>query len=147
MQVRYKKLSAQAVTPRRATAGSAAYDLFCPADVYIPNGRTVVLLGFALEMPPGTAAEVRPRSGFSSKGMQGADGQRYDADVLHGLIDSDYRGEVGVIVRNADGPFFIAAGTRLAQMEFRRAEAPDIEETAELNPSLRGTGGFGSTGE
>lgn len=71
MKVKFKKLHEGAVLPKKATAGSAAYDLYMPVDVIIKPGRQIIPLGFAMEMEEGCEALVDPRSGFSSKGMEG----------------------------------------------------------------------------
>lgn len=172
MKVKFKKLLPGARLPEKATAGSAAYDLYVPEDTIVKPGRQTIPLGFAMEMEEGYEALVDPRSGFSSKGMEGhkiADGiytvetpfgqieimdreayisldpHRFDCDVIEGKIDSDYRGSVGVIVHNRDQRFLIKAGTRIAQMTFHKVETADFEEVEELSESGR-DGGFGSTG-
>lgn len=71
MNVKFKKLLPGAVLPKKATDGSAAYDLYVPEDIIIKPGRQVIPLGFAMEMEPGHEALIDPRSGFSSKGMEG----------------------------------------------------------------------------
>lgn len=71
MKVKFKKLLPGAVLPKKATEGSAAYDLYVPEDTTISKGRQIIPLGFAMEMEPGYQALVEPRSGFSSKGMEG----------------------------------------------------------------------------
>jgi dUTP pyrophosphatase len=99
----------------------------------------------AIELPQGTYAEIRPRSGFSAKGMEDITGCRRDADVLHGICDEDYRGNVGVIIRSEDY-FVIAKGTRIAQMligDYHKCEFIEVEE---LSSTDRNKGGFGSTG-
>ena len=71
MKVKFKKLLPGAILPKKATEGSAAYDLYVPEDIIIKPGRQIIPLGFAMEMEPGHEALVNPRSGFSSKGMEG----------------------------------------------------------------------------
>lgn len=149
------------VLPMKASAFSAAYDLFCPMDYVLSHGRQVVDLMFSMELPHGKAALVQPRSGFSSKGVEVvyhlADGVthyphfRLDADVLIGLVDEDYRGHVGVIIDvhreiSEDESFVIPAGTRLAQM--RIVDVPETEMVLvdELDMSNDRGGGFGHTG-
>lgn len=163
MKVKFKKLEEGAILPKRATEGSAAYDLYVPKDIVIYKGRNIIPLGFAMEMENGYEALIDPRSGFSSKGMQGhrivmhedEDKKmrdyasvwplRYDCDVIQGKIDSDYRDEVGVIVHNREKGFLIKAGTRIAQMTFHKVESVEWEETDTLSDTER-EGGFGSTG-
>lgn len=158
----------------RATNGSAAYDLYVPNDVVVKKGRQVIPLGFCMELDQHLAAEIHPRSGYASKGMEGYEiiakethvfnpingvcseiqktGQyasleksRFDADVIYGLVDEDYRGEIGVIVNNHGGEFLIKKGTRIAQMLLTPVVNVDIEEVLELSATERGEGGFGST--
>lgn len=172
MKIKFKKLHEGARLPKKATEGSAAYDLYLTEDEIIKPGRQVIPLGFAMEMPEGIQALVNPRSGFSSKGMEGHRmemvsrtcllpcfgevnvntpyvsffPERFNCDVIEGKIDSDYRDGVGVIVHNRENvKFLIRAGTRIAQMTFSKVESPVFEEVEELSESNR-DGGFGSTG-
>lgn len=134
--------------PEKATGGAAAYDLYVPKDTEIGLGRNIIKLGFAVELDKGTCALIRSRSGFAAKGMNGYLGEnnhRMDADVITGLIDEDYRGEVGVIVNNHDMPFKVKAGERIAQMLIQPTVPVCIVEVEELEPTDRAAGGFGST--
>ena len=169
-----KRLSEATILPKRATEGAVAYDVFVPKDTVVKKGRQVIPLGFAIELPNcNYEAKIEPRSGFSSKGMEGysrcivhehvldtrlaggeskkkeyiaAKPDRFNADVLVGKIDSDYRGEVGVIIKNDDDrEFVIKAGTRIAQMTFYNVPETVLTEVEELSESDR-KGGFGSTG-
>ena len=128
--------------PARQTAGSAGYDVHsAEADFELqPLERRLVPTGLAIAIPEGFEAQVRPRSGLALK---------------HGLtlpnspatIDSDYRGELMIALINlGTAPVTIARGTRIAQLVFQRVEDVALEEVAELPPSARGAGGFGSTG-
>lgn len=175
LKVRIKKLHPDAVVPTKATPQSVGYDLYVKQDICIEHPRQVILLGFAIELPEGIEAKIEPRSGFSSKGIEGFalhtenhvglssdlgvdesdelwqridKTERFNADVLVGKVDPDYRGEVGVIIRNNEPgkPFLIAKGTRIAQMTFYPVLAADFAETEDLSESDRGAGGFGSTG-
>lgn len=129
--------------PAPATAGAAGLDLraavLAPL-VLAPGDRTLVPTGFALAVPEGYEAQLRPRSGLA---------------LRHGLllpnapgtIDSDYRGEVKVIVWNAGSdPVTIGRGDRIAQLVFAPVERVRFHETAELPSTSRGAGGFGHTG-
>lgn len=145
-EIKIKLLNEGAQIPRKAHLSDVAYDLYCPQDTVIPTGRSVVPLGLSMELPEGYAAEVRPRSGFSSQGMADKDGIRRDADVLHGLIDPNFRGEVGVIVSNRDTDFILAKGTRLTLLLIIRAEDTRLVVTESLSDSERGRHGYGSTG-
>lgn len=160
-----KRLSEATILPKRATEGAVAYDVFVPEYTVVKKGRQVIPLGFAIELPNcNYEAKIEPRSGFSSKGMEGyerrivhegeckrmeyiaAQPDRFNADVLVGKIDSDYRGEVGVIIKNDDDrEFIIEAGTRIAQMTFYNVPETVLTEVEELTETDR-KGGFGSTG-
>lgn len=140
-----KKLSEDALIPMRATSGAACFDLYVPRETAIQKGRNVIPLDIAIELPHGTYAEIRPRSGFSAKGFEDVHGCRRDADVLHGIVDADYRGNVGVLVRSEDY-FVIAKGTRVAQMLICNYLPCELTEVEELSSTDRGAGGFGSTG-
>ena len=143
--IRIKKLSEDALIPLRATDGAACFDLYIPRETAIHKGRNIVPLDIAIELPRGTYAEIRPRSGFSAKGMEDIHGCRRDADVLHGCVDEDYRGNVGVIIRSEDF-FVLGKGTRVAQMligEYRKCELVEAED---LTSTDRDGNGFGSTG-
>lgn len=143
--IRIKRLSEDALIPVRATDGAACFDLYVPRATAIHKGRNIIPLDIAIELPHGTYAEIRPRSGFSAKGMEDETGCRRDADVLHGCIDEDYRGNVGVIVRSEDY-FVIAKGTRVAQMLICDYRQCDLAEAEDLSETARDEGGFGSTG-
>ena len=164
MKVKFKKLIEGAVLPKKATAGAAAYDLYVPQDTDIKPGRQIIPLGFAMEMEPGYEALIDARSGFSAKGMEvyallledkavdipemiSTKPIRIDCDVIQGKIDSDYRGSVGVIIKNNEkrGINRLKAGTRIAQMTFHKVETVEWEETDTLSETDR-DGGFGSTG-
>jgi dUTP pyrophosphatase len=128
--------------PARQSAGAAGYDVASADHDFTlqPLERRLVRTGLALAIPPGFEAQVRPRSGLALK---------------HGLtlpntpatIDSDYRGELLVAMINlGTEPVAVQRGMRIAQLVFQRVEAVELEEVAELPPSERGQGGFGSTG-
>lgn len=143
--IKIKRLSEEALLPVKATDGAACFDLYVPKDTAICKGRNVVQLDLAIELPHGAYAEVRPRSGFSAKGMEDITGCRRDADVLHGIVDEDYRGNIGVIIRSEDY-FVIRKGTRIAQMligEYRQCKFVEVDD---LSSTDRGEGGFGHTG-
>ncbi len=152
-----KLLSEGAQLPVRADKGAAGFDLYVPKDVIVKPGRNVVSLDIAIALDPGTESNIRPRSGFSAKGIEGhkilADGtfdhiaQRFDADVLEGTIDESYRGSIGVIIKSHEqSAFGLSQGTKIAQMVIGKYETPDLEVVGELDDTERGTGGFGHTG-
>lgn len=145
-------------TPVRSTEGAAGYDLFAPTNYVIMTGRNVVSLAFRMEIPRGVGATINSRSGFTLKGFEGytnwdeklepiGSPQRLDADVQWGLIDSDYRGVVGVLVYSREQqPFLLARGTKFAQMCFQCYEDVDFHPVDRLSDTDRGEGGFNSTG-
>jgi dUTP pyrophosphatase len=129
--------------PAAASAGSSGCDLraaLAGEVVLRPGERLLVPTGLALEIPPGWEGQVRPRSGLALRhgiGMVNAPG----------TIDSDYRGEVGVLLINLGAePFTLRRGDRIAQLVIARVESVEWEEAEALDGSDRGEGGFGSTG-
>jgi dUTP pyrophosphatase len=129
--------------PHYATAGSAGLDLLAAVDAEMtlaPGARAAVPTGLAIELPLGVEAQVRPRSGLALN---------HGITCLNtpGTIDSDYRGEVKVILINlGDAPFKIARGAKIAQMVIARHEQAELVEVEALSDTVRGAGGFGSTG-
>ena len=128
--------------PSRRTSGSAGFDLASaePDFVLAPGERRLVATGLALELPAGVEGQVRPRSGLSLK-------HGLTMPNAPGTIDSDYRGELKVILQNGGSePVTIARGDRIAQLVFARYETPQLVDAEALAESARGGGGFGSTG-
>lgn len=129
--------------PHFATAGSAGADLHAAVDTPVtiaPGARALLPSGLAMAIPEGWEGQVRPRSGLALK---------HGVTVLNapGTIDSDYRGEVGVILINhGDAPFTVARGDRIAQIIFAPVAQPALIEVEDLPETPRGEGGFGSTG-
>lgn len=129
--------------PTYMSAGAAGADIVAAVDgdlVLAPGARALVPTGFALEVPAGFEVQVRPRSGLAL---------RSGITCLNtpGTIDSDYRGPVGVIlVNHGDEPFVVRRGDRIAQLIVAPVVQADFREAAALAPSMRGEGGFGSTG-
>lgn len=148
MEIKIKKLSEDAIIPRKATKGAAAYDLYVPRETVINKSRQVIPLDIALSIPYGYEAKIEPRSGFASKGMEARYGERKNADVIVGKIDSDYRGCIGIIIKsNESYQFVIEKGTRIAQMTIYKVEDADFIAVDELDETDRGEGGFGHTGK
>lgn len=131
--------------PEYQTEGSAGLDLLAAIDetmpwILQPRDRTAVPTGLTLELPPGTEAQVRPRSGLAWK---------HGVTVLNspGTIDSDYRGEVQVMLINLGSePFMIRRGDRIAQLVIAQVTRAKLAATLVLSKTKRGAGGFGSTG-
>jgi dUTP pyrophosphatase len=129
--------------PNYATEAAAGADLVAAiaTDIVLgPLDRAIVPTGISIALPPGFEAQVRPRSGLAAKnGITVANAP--------GTIDADYRGEVGVILVNlGKEPFTISRGMRIAQMVIARHARAVWQETAKLDETARGAGGFGSTG-
>ena len=141
--------------PKQSVEYSAGYDLYVPFDTVIKRGRQVVPIGVKIGLPSGIDGHIRPRSGFSIKGMEGytiprfkwlkPKLKRFDADVIEGTVDCGYRDEINVIINNHGKPFRIEGGTRIAQLVFNKHELPQLLETDELTGFDRG-GGLGHTG-
>ncbi len=130
--------------PKYETTGSAGMDLRANTDNPITLGpleRTLIPTGLFIELPAGYEAQIRPRSGLSiKKGLSLVNAP--------GTIDSDYRGEIGVIMVNlSNDPQTIAAGERIAQMVIAKYEQIDWQQVEVLSETNRGAGGFGSTGK
>lgn len=131
--------------PAYASEGAAGLDLCAAVPVsepmiLRPGARALIPTGFAMALPPGYEAQVRPRSGLALK---------HGITVLNspGTIDSDYRGEIGVVLLNTgDAPFTITRGDRIAQMVIASICHARLQEVDALAESQRGGGGFGSTG-
>lgn len=147
MKVKVKKLNENAVIPTKGSNGAGAYDLFALNDICVPEySRFIIKTGIAIEIPQGFVADIRPRSGYSAKGFADNEGCRHNADVVLGTIDSDYRGNIGVIIRNNDKAFMVGKGQRIAQLLIHKAEEIEFDEVDELDETERKDGGFGSTG-
>lgn len=136
-----KKLDKEGKIPVYSSEEAAGADLHSVEEVTIqPGERKLVRTGIAIELKPGFQAEVRPRSGLALK---------HGITVVNtpGTIDSDYRGEIGVILINhGDKPFEIKVGDRIAQLVIMPVILGDFSWTSALTESARGEGGFGSTG-
>lgn len=145
VEIKLKKLSnfEGLEVPAYATSDSAGMDLRAAieSDVVIkPLQRILIKTGFAIALPSGYEAQVRPRSGLALK---------HGVTVLNtpGTIDADYRGEVGVILVNLSSEdFTITRGFRIAQMVISKYETAEIKVVEDLDDTQRGGGGFGSTG-
>ncbi len=125
--------------PEYASAGAAGADLRASEAVEIvPGARAAVPTGVRLQIPPGHVGLVWPRSGLAV---------RHGIDTLAGVIDSDYRGEVRVVlVNHGDAPFRVAPGDRVAQLLLQRVERAAFTAAPSIDDTDRGGSGFGSTG-
>jgi len=142
LTLRVQRLDSGARLPALAHEGDAGYDLHAVEAAELePGERAAVRTGIAVEIPPGHAGLVLPRSGTAA---------RHGIALVNapGLIDSGYRGELKVLLLNTDRreTFAIEPGDRIAQLLLVRVETPEVEEVAALTASARGEGGFGSSG-
>ena len=142
MILRFARVADGARPPARAHDDDAGYDLHAAEGASIaPGGRASVGTGVAVEIPPGYAGLVVPRSGLAA---------RHGIGVVNapGLIDSGYRGEVRVLLLNTDREraFEVEPGDRIAQLVVVQVASPELVEAASLERTGRGAGGFGSTG-
>ena len=125
--------------PQRSTQGSAGYDISAACYCVIPSkGKGVVQTGLAISLPLGVYARIAPRSGLAVKKF---------IDVGAGVIDSDYRGEIGVVLFNHSAVDFpVQVGDRIAQLILEKIKTPAVQKVIVLSATDRGSGGFGSTG-
>jgi dUTP pyrophosphatase len=129
--------------PQYQTLGSAGMDLPAAIEntkVISPGERVLIPTGFSLALPPSIEAQIRPRSGLAFKN---------GVTVLNapGTIDSDYRGEISILLINhGSEPFVINRGDRIAQMVIAQVAQPRLVEVKNLSKTVRGEGGYGSTG-
>ncbi|PSS27880.1 hypothetical protein M430DRAFT_24271 [Amorphotheca resinae ATCC 22711] len=134
-----KKLSEKGRLPTRGSAFAAGYDLYAARDTVVPaRGKVLVDTDISMAVPAGTYGRIAPRSGLASKHM---------IDTGAGVIDADYRGQVKVLLFNhGEADFEVKEGDRVAQLVLERIYTPEVVEVEELEESVRGAGGFGSTG-
>eukprot|EP00980_Cylindrotheca_fusiformis_P001107 scaffold305_cov110-Cylindrotheca_fusiformis.AAC.25 len=135
-----QKLSDKAIVPTRGSEWSAGLDLSSAAHVTIPpnGGRAVVPTDLAIACPAGTYGRIAPRSGLASK---------HGIDVGAGVVDADYRGPVGVVLFNLGKTAFeVKPGDRIAQLVLEQIVLSPVEVVDQLDATVRGAGGFGSTG-
>ena len=141
MSLGIKKLSTDAHLPTRGSDGAVGYDLYSSEDATVPcqSGRALVSTGISIVLPPGVYGRVAPRSGLAVK---------HCINVGAGVIDTDYTGEVKVVLFNhGEKDFEIKKGDRIAQLVLERCETPPVKEIEIIEETDRGSGGFGSTGQ
>lgn len=137
MEVKIKKIE-DGVLPAYKREGDVCMDCHSRADVIVPSfGRKLVPLGFALELPFGYEAVIRPRSGLSKEGI----------DNAIGTVDTNYRGEVmACVINNTCEDYVIHKGDRICQLAIRKAPIISWKIVEELSDTERGSNGFGSSG-
>lgn len=141
--LKLKKLDEGLPTPVYANPGDAGLDLYAAKDVILqPGQRVMIPTGIAIAIPQGYAGFVQPRSGLAAK-------QGFSIVNTPGLIDSGYRGEIGVIGLNTDtqSEITIKRGDRVAQLVIQEVPVVELLEVNELDETERSSGGFGSTGK
>lgn len=138
-RLHFKRLHPDARLPTRGSAHAAGLDLYSLERVTLaPGGRAAVRTGLAVAIPEGFYGRVAPRSGLAV---------RHGLDVLAGVIDSDYRGEIlCALVNLGSEPFEVAPGARVAQLIVEAIALPEPGWAEDLEETARGAGGFGSTG-
>ncbi len=133
------KLSDQAVLPTKRSVVAAGYDLHSAYNYTIPaRGKVLAKTDLQVRVPQGTYGRVAPRSGLAWKNH---------INIGAGVVDEDYRGNLGVVMFNhADVEFIVKVGDRIAQLVCERISCPELQELNSLDTTQRGEGGFGSTG-
>jgi len=144
MKLKVKKVNPLAVLPKYQTEGSAAFDLHSTEECTIQSGDIATIdTGLIFEVPEGYYLEICPRSGLSLK-------SHIRIANAPGIIDSDFRGQVKIIVENLfvkySNPYTIVIGQRIAQALLKKVEKAEIIEVDEVTETERGTKGFASTG-
>ena len=136
--IQVKRLSDAAILPRKGTMGSAGYDLYASAECVVPaKGKAIVKTDIAMAIPYGYYGRVAPRSSMAVK----------HTDIGAGVIDSDYRGEIGVVLFNhSETDLVIKVHDRIAQLIIEKLGMGNLMEVSELDDTSRGVGGYGSTG-
>ncbi|KAB0441589.1 dUTP diphosphatase [Lysinibacillus fusiformis] len=141
VEVKIKRMHVDAMLPMQANPGDAGMDLYSIETVEIPAGGTkLIKTGIQIELPKGTEAQIRPRSGLALK---------HSITVLNspGTIDEGYRGEIGVILINhGQDTFLVEKSMRIAQMVIQFVPTIQLLEVNELSQTVRGTSGFGASG-
>lgn len=141
MKLKIQKLTELAISPRYEHSNDSGLDLFSIEELEIPAGESrLIHTGISIELPQGTEAQIRPRSGLALK---------HQITVLNtpGTVDEGYRGEIGVILINhGKSSFKVTQGMKIAQMVIMPVVRVEVEEVDKLSHTSRGTGGFGSTG-
>lgn len=140
MDIHIKLLSENAKIPTQGTPFSAGYDLYAAEEAVVPRlGRKLIKTNISMAIPMNHYGRIAPRSGLAYKN---------GIDILAGVIDSDYRGDIGVIIYNTDVnlDFEVKIGDKIAQIIIERCSSANFVKSKELPVSKRGEGGYGHTG-
>lgn len=138
--IKVKKHHELAKLPSRSNTTDAGADLYSVEEIHVaPLSRAIVSTGISIEIPDNTYARIAPRSGLAAK---------YGIDVLAGVVDAGYRGEIKVILYNTDKEkmFKVNIGDRIAQLIIESCQILDITEVNNINNTSRSNNGFGSSG-
>lgn len=148
MNIGVKKIHENAVIPQFAHATDTGFDLFTVENTIIQaNKKSIVRTGLIFDLPYGWGIQVRNKSGITVKGVPNLLGYNADITVYIGTIDSAYRGELGIMVKNeTEETIVIPSGTKLAQGVLEKVYQCTFTEVEEVSETDRGNGGFGSTG-
>ncbi len=140
MEIKIKKLDVEAKLPAYAHSDDAGMDIFALEEMTIKTGeRGRIKTGLAFEIPDGFVGLVWDKSGLASN---------HGLKTMAGVVDSGYRGELQVVIINLSSEdYVIKKNDKVAQMLIQKIEQPEIKEVSELSDSVRGEGGFGSTGK
>ena len=145
MHIYFERIHSEAKVPEQATEGAACADMHAVFHgeydyTYIPpRGTVIIKTGLKVEVPEGYELQIRARSGLAARGIMLANGV--------GTVDSDYRGEVGVVLYNSnDFTFPVYEGDRIAQCCIQKVLPMEFTEAGKLSSTARGEGGYGSTG-
>ncbi|MBT3691140.1 dUTP diphosphatase [Candidatus Woesearchaeota archaeon] len=139
MKVKFKKLHEDAISPKYAKEGDAGLDLHSIEEFTLkPNETRLTKTGLAIQLPRGYVSLIWPKSGLASK---------HSIHIMGGVIDADYRGEYGVIIKNlGHEDFQVTKGMRIAQLLIQQVIEAKLEEVNDLDETERGDGAFGHTG-
>lgn len=139
MKLKIKKLQPEAVLPTFALEKDSGIDMFaCGAQTLQPGELKKISTGVSIQLPPDHAGLIWDKSSVGSKGLK----------VFCGVFDEEYRGEYFMVIKNfTDAPYTFEHGQKVAQMLIQKIERPEIIEVDELDTTVRGEGGFGSTGK
>ena len=139
INLKVKRLTETSAIPTRGSNQAAGLDLYADGNFVVKAGaHAIIPTGVALAIPDGYCGQVWPRSGVSA---------RYGVDVLAGVIDSDYTGELKVVIQCGQQDFCIEQGDRIAQLLIVPVSMLQCVEVDSLDDTVRGAGGFGSTGK
>lgn len=148
MIMNVKKTNEDAVIPVFAHKTDSGFDLFTCEDLTIEGRKKAIAkTGLIFEIPNGWGIQIKNKSGITMKGVPTTSGQNADITVYEGTIDMDYRGEVGIMIKNEEEQSItIPKHTKIAQGVLRKVYHCTFAEVKEVNETVRGEGGFGSTG-